>query len=277
MQLLAETYDLLRRGAGLSDDQLHDVYDRWNRNEAAGFLVEITANIFKQVDDRTGKRLVDVILDAAGQLGTGMWTSQNAMDLQVPVPTIDIAVAMRALSAQKAARVQEAKMLAEACVERGIDRDALLGQLERAFHAAMIVTYAQGMALLQTASRRYGYGFALAEVARIWRGGCIIRSALLEDIRAAYAARPDLENLIQDAGMARKVADRQADLRAVVRTAVDLGIPAAGFMSVLAYYDACRSAWLPANLIQAQRDYFGAHTYERIDSKGVFHTQWSEA
>jgi 6-phosphogluconate dehydrogenase len=274
MLLISETYDLMKRGLGLTDDELHAVYDRWNRGPLAGFLIEITARIFLQVDERTGKRLIDVILDAAAQLGTGMWTSQNAMDLGVPTPTIDLAVEMRALSAEKAARMQEATILAAACPDRPVDRQALMGQLESALYVSMIITYAQGMALLAKASRPYGY--SLEAVARIWRGGCIIRSALLDDIRRAYRAAPDLPNLLQDPALAQKAVARQADLRAVVHAAVDLGIPVPGLMSALAYYDSYRSSWLPANLIQAQRDYFGAHTYERIDAKGSFHTKWSE-
>ena len=276
MQLISDTYDLMKRGLALDDDQLHEVYDRWNRGETAGFLMEITARIFLQVDERTGKRLIDVILDAAAQKGTGAWTSQNAAELQAPVPTIDMAVAMRSLSGRKAQRMEESKLLSGPAGTIEGDATTFIDRLGRALYASMIVTYAQGMDLLRVGSAEYGYGFRLEAVARIWRGGCIIRSAMLEDIRTAFCRQPDLVNLLQDARLAAEVSARQADLRAVVRTAADLGIAAPGLMSVLAYYDSYRSAWMPANLIQAQRDYFGAHTYERIDAKGAFHTRWSE-
>jgi 6-phosphogluconate dehydrogenase len=276
MQLIAESYDLMKRGLGLDDDALHEVFDRWNQAELNSYLIEITSEIFVRVDEQTGRHLVDVILDEAKQKGTGMWTSQNAMELQVPVPTIDIAVAMRNLSAFEEER--QAASLAldgpEADLKEG--REALIERLHNALYAAVIVTYAQGMAQLRKASNVYAYDLNLEGVARIWRGGCIIRSALLEDIRAAYRTRPDLPNLLLDPHLAEQVMERQQDLRAVVRTAAELGIPAPAMMVSLAYYDGYRSAWLPANLIQAQRDYFGAHTYERVDAKGVFHTQWEK-
>ncbi len=274
MQLLAESYDLLRRGLGLTDDELHEVYAAWNRGPLNGFLVEITADIFCQTDERTGKRLIDVILDEAGQKGTGMWTSQDGMDLGVPLPNIDIAVAMRNLSNLKENREAAGHLL-------GVDNQALAGsraafidQLEAALYAAQILTFAQGLALLGRASVAYGYGLELATVACIWRGGCIIRAALLEKIRAAYQRSPDLANLALDPDVAHDLNARQAALRGVVQAAAAAGIPVPGLGSALAYLDAFRSSWLPANLIQAQRDYFGAHTYERVDAKGVFHTEW---
>jgi 6-phosphogluconate dehydrogenase len=276
MQLIAESYDLMKRGFGLSDDELHDIYALWNRQELSGYLMEITASIFARKDEATGGRLIDVILDAAKQKGTGMWSSQDAMELGVPVPTIDIAVAMRNLSAFEEERSAASRVL------RGPDRrfqgdlwDSV-GELRNALYAAMITTYAQGLAQLRVASQEHEYGLDLEAVARIWRGGCIIRAALLEDIRAAYKASPDLPNLLLDSDLGQAVVSRQEDLRAVVRTAADLAIPTPGLMVSLAYFDGYRSDWLPANLIQAQRDYFGAHTYERIDQKGTFHTQWTE-
>jgi 6-phosphogluconate dehydrogenase len=276
MQLIAEAYDLMKRGLGLTDDELHAVYNQWNHAELNGYLMEITANIFLHVDEQTGKRLIDVILDAAKQKGTGMWTSQDAMDLQVPVPTIDIAVAMRNLSAFESERVAASKALGGPTPAFQGDREGFLGRLRNALYTAMIITYAQGMAQLRSASQAYEYDLDLEAVARIWRGGCIIRAALLEDIRTAYRTQPDLANLLVDSHFSQEVVARQEDLRTVVRTAAGLGIPTPGLMVSLAYFDGYRSAWLPANLIQAQRDYFGAHTYERVDARGVFHTRWEE-
>jgi 6-phosphogluconate dehydrogenase len=276
MQLIAESYDLMKRGLGLSDDELHDVYARWNETELNGFLIEITAQIFRQVDEKTGRRLVDVILDEARQKGTGKWTSQDGMELQAPTPTIDAAVAARDLSTYKTERETASRLLGGPSPSFQGERGAFLEQLRSALYAAMILTYAQGMALLRVASQSYGYGLDLEAVARIWRGGCIIRAALLEPIRAAYRARPDLANLLLDPDLSAELVRRQGDLRAIVSHAAGLGIPAPGLMASLAYLDGYRSAWLPANLIQAQRDYFGAHTYERVDARGVFHTRWSD-
>jgi len=276
MQLIAESYDLMKRGLGLNDDQLHNVYSGWNRANLNSYLMEITANIFMHVDAKTGRRLIDLILDEAKQKGTGMWTSQDAMELQVPVPTIDVAVAMRNLSAFEDERQAASLALAGPEADLQEDREALIERRHNALYAAVIVTYAQGMAQLRKASETYAYDLNLEDVARIWRGGCIIRSVLLEDIRAAYRTRPDLPNLLLDPHLAEQVMERREDLRAVVRTAAAIGIPTPGMMVSLAYYDGYRSAWLPANLIQAQRDYFGAHTYERVDKKGVFHTQWEK-
>jgi 6-phosphogluconate dehydrogenase len=278
MQLIAETYDLMKRGMGLSDDEMGEVYERWNGTELSGYLLGITSHIFRRVDEKTGKRLIDVILDEAKQKGTGMWTSRDSMELQVPTPVTDIAVAMRNLSVFEDERKAASKTLGgpPTGFEWQGDRENLLEQLRNALYAAMILTYAQGLALLRRASQEYEYGLNLEEVARIWRGGCIIRAALLEQIRSAFQRRPDLRNLLLDAELGRKVRERQSDLRAVVSMAIGSGIPAPGLMVSLAYYDGYRSAWLPANLIQAQRDYFGSHTYERVDAKGVFHTLWEK-
>ena len=212
----------------------------------------------------------------AKQKGTGMWTSQSAMELQVPIPTIDLAVAMRDLSVFAKEREQASAIYQRPMRRFTGDRDTFLTQLSRALYAAMIITYAQGMALLAVASDKYEYHLDLEAVARIWRGGCIIRAALLEDICAAFHARPDLPNLLLDPNLSRKVMEHQEDLRQVVCQAAESGVPAPGLMVSLGYLDAYRSAWLPANLIQAQRDYFGAHTYERIDAKGTFHTEWEK-
>lgn len=276
MQLIAETYDLLKRGLGLSDDQLHGVYEDWNQGDLQSFLVEITAHIFRQVDETAGRHLIDVILDEARQKGTGMWTAQNAMELHVPLPTTNLAVTMRDMSGLKEERGAASRFLTGPAHAYEGHKPLFIAKLRGALHAAMIITYAQGMALLQQASDVYGFNLDLETVARIWRGGCIIRSALLEDIRAAYRRRSAPANLLVDPRLGKAVMDRQEDLRDVVHVAVDLGLPTTAFMASLAYFDAYRSGWLPANLIQAQRDYFGAHTYERNDTRGVFHIQWSQ-
>ncbi len=274
MQLIAESYDLLKRGLNLNDDSLHEIFRKWDEGDLNGYLMQITADIFRQPDQETGRRLIDEILDEAKQKGTGMWTSQDAMNLQVPTPSIDTAVAMRNMSALQEQRDKASTRLNGPTIQLEVAPDEFLPHLERALYAAMLITYAQGFAQLRRASAVYEYGLDLAAVARIWRGGCIIRAALLEDIRDAFTEAPDLENLLLDPVLGQAIADRQADLRGMVETAVTLGLPTPGFMSTLGYYDSYRRAWLPANLIQAQRDYFGAHTYERVDEPGTFHTNW---
>jgi 6-phosphogluconate dehydrogenase len=239
--------------------------------------MEITANIFCEQDQKTGKRLIDVILDEATQKGTGRWTSQDAMDLQVPAPTIDTAVEMRNMTILKDERIAASRLLGQPPQHFQGKREVFLNDLREALYAAMIITYAQGMTQLRAASKTYAYNLNLETVASIWRGGCIIRADLLESIRSAFHEQPDLANLLVYLDLGKKVVDRRVELQSVISTAVALGIPCPGLMACLAYFDAYRSAWLPANLIQAQRDYFGAHTYERIDDKGVFHTQWEES
>ncbi len=277
MQLIAETYDLMKRGLGLDNDEIQEVYASWNKGDLNGYLVEITSHIFSKQDEKTGKRLIDEILGVAKQKGTGMWTSQSAMELQAPIPTIDLAVAMRDLSGFANEREQASTIYQRSRQNFAGDRDKFLVQLSRALYAAMIITYAQGMALLATASDKYKYHLDLEAVARIWRGGCIIRAALLEDICAAFRARRDLPSLLHDPNLSHKVIEHQEDLRQMVCQAAESGVPSSGLMVSLGYLDAYRSAWLPTNLIQAQRDYFGAHTYERIDAMGSFHTEWEES
>jgi 6-phosphogluconate dehydrogenase len=274
MQLIAETYDLMKRGLNLDDDQLHKIFAWWNQMELSGFLVEITANIFSEVDPESGNRLVDVILDEANQKGTGKWTSEAALDLQVPTPTIDVAVATRNISMLKEQRLAASQLLTRRSEHFKGDHEKFLDALRTALYAAVILTFAQGFALLEAASESYGYALDLAAIARIWRGGCIIRTSLLHNIRTAYQKQPDLANLLLDPQLSEDVMRLRKSLVKVVRTAAKLGTPAPAMMASLAYLDSYRSAWLPANLIQAQRDYFGAHTYERIDEKGVFHTRW---
>lgn len=275
MQLIAETYDLLKRGLNYSDDELQNIFAEWNKTELQSYLIEITSHILGKTDELTGQRLVNVILDYARQKGTGKWTSQNAMDLQVPLPTIDMAVTMRDISAYKTERVIAAKSLVFNAIKENTKEADLVVRIKNAFYFAMLTTYAQGLVQLRVASATYKYELELEEVAKIWRGGCIIRAACLEDIRQAYKTNPGLPNLLLDPVIGRALIERQEDIRFVVKLAVDKGIPVPGSMASLAYFDAYRSETLPTNLIQAQRDYFGAHTYERIDQEGIFHTQWN--
>lgn len=275
MQLIAEAYDLLHRGLGLNDDELHDVFYEWNRGELQSYLIEITADIFLTKDGDTGRTLVDLILDEAQQKGTGKWTSQNAFDIGVPIPTINAAVESRIISALKSERVSASKLLSGPAAGFEGDRDLFIRSVRDALYTAKICSYAQGMALLRTASREYGYGLDYGEIAAIWRGGCIIRAVFLNRIREAFKHSPDLPNLLLDDAFREELRSKQASLRTVVKTAVGMGIPCLAMSSALAYYDAYRTERLPANLTQAQRDYFGAHTYQRIDKEGVFHTEWS--
>ncbi len=236
--------------------------------------MEITSDIFNKVDEKTGQRVINIILDVARQKGTGMWTSQSAMELQVPIPTIDLAVTMRDMSVFENQREKASQTLTRAVSQFKGDRESYLSQLQDALYTAMIIAYAQGMAVLVAASEQYKYNLDLEAVARIWRGGCIIRSALLEDIMEAFHQRSDLPNLLLDRNLSLKIMEKQEFLRYVVCQTAQLGVPIPALMSALGYLDAYRSEWLPANLIQAQRDYFGAHTYERVDEKGTFHTEW---
>jgi 6-phosphogluconate dehydrogenase len=279
MQLISETYDIMKRGLGMSADELAEIYSKWNGEELNSYLIEITAEIFHYKDEKNpGLALIDLILDQARQKGTGKWTSTDAMDLEVPTPNVDVAVMMRNLSGRLDERKSAAQLLHGPVHHLQGDRAALIEHLRNAYYAGMVMTYAQGFALLKEASKSYGYGLNLETVARIWRGGCIIRAAVLEAIRVAFSRRPNLGNLLMDEHFSREVNARQKALRTVVATAAELGVPAPGFSASLAYLDAYRSAWLPANLIQAQRDYFGAHTYERKDMPGKFlHTVWRKA
>ena len=274
MQLLSETYDLMKNVAGLDNAQLARVYDGWNKGREKSYLVEITARIFEQRDQGTGNYLVDMILDRAAQKGTGQWTSQDAMELHTPTPTIDEAVIVRNMSTFKAERTQAAEMLTGPSGSWTGRSEEFAASMERAFYCSMILAYAQGLALLRQASEAYHYDLKLDDVARIWRGGCIIRAALLEDIRAAFHKRPDLPNLLLDRDLSGLLQETMADLRTMVKTGIDFGLPVPGLSSALGYLDSYRQKRMPTNLIQAQRDYFGSHTYERIDAEGSFHTQW---
>ncbi|RME48688.1 MAG: NADP-dependent phosphogluconate dehydrogenase [Chloroflexi bacterium] len=275
MQLIAEAYDILHRGLGLTTDELHEVFARWNEGVLSSYLIEITADIFTYIDEETGRPLVDLILDKAGQKGTGRWTSQNALELGVPTPTINAAVVGRIISAYKAEREKAAEILRGPDRAFSGDRDAFIEAVGDALYASKICSYAQGFALMRAASQEYEYDLNYSELARIWRGGCIIRARFLDDVRAAYADEPDLPNLLLAPFFQDAVASRQPAWRRVIQTAIELGIPTPAMSASLAYFDSYRSARLPANLIQAQRDYFGAHTYERVDKEGVFHTEWT--
>ena len=277
MQLIAEIYDLLGRGAGLSAHDIAQVFASWNEGELRSYLVEITATVLEQIDDDTGRPLVDVILDEAQQKGTGKWMSQNAFDVGAPIPTVNAAVEARILSSLKTERVVASKVLRGPAAEGRGDRARLTDAARQALYASKITSYAQGMAMLRLASKEYGYGIDPGTVARIWRAGCIIRASLLEDIRRAFDRDPALVNLLVDDAFRDAIAQRQDGWRYFLQTAIGLGIPVPAMASSLAYYDSYRSERLPANLTQAQRDFFGAHTYRRVDRDGVFHTDWSGA
>lgn len=275
MQLIAESYDILHRGLGLDNARLHEVFAAWNQGELESYLIEITAEIFATRDPETGEAVVDLILDEAQQKGTGKWTSQNSLDLGAPTPTINAAVESRIISAYKEERVAASKMLTGPEPKITDDAGSVINWVREALYAAKICSYAQGFALMRAASKEYGYNLNYGEIARIWRGGCIIRARFLNDIRQAFTRNPDLSNLMVDPEFAQAMNARQLALRKVVALAAENGIPALAFSSALAYYDAYRSARLPANLTQAQRDYFGAHTYRRLDKEGAFHTEWT--
>lgn len=277
MQLIAEAYDILHRTLNLSNQELSDIFAEWNRGELQSYLIEITAEIFKRIDPETKKPLVDLILDEAMQKGTGKWTSQNALDIGVPTPTINAAVESRCMSAIKDERVAASKLLTGPQVKYTGDRKQLVNAVRDALYMAKICSYAQGMALLRAAGKEYDYQLPYGEIAAIWRGGCIIRAQFLNRITEAFRRNADLPNLLLDESFRADVANRQASLRFVVQTAISLGIPTLALSSALAYYDAYRTDRLPANLTQAQRDFFGAHTYRRIDQPGDFHTEWAQS
>lgn len=274
MQLISECYHLLKEAVGMTNDELHILFSSWNTGKLHSYLLEITADIFAQQDELTDHRLIDMILDSAHQKGTGGWTSEDAMNLQVPIPVIDIAVSARDLSAYKKDRVAAQQELTGPKTTFSDDKNELLNWLEESLYFSMIITYAQGMSLLHFASKAYQYNLNMEDIAKIWRGGCIIRASLLEDIRKAFLMRPERPNLLLDDNLGKKLIQGQESIRKVIIIGTELGIPLPAMMESLAYYDSFRRGWLPANLIQAQRDYFGAHTYERIDRAGSFHTNW---
>ncbi len=274
MQLICEAYFLLKRAAGLTNDELYDVFANWNRGELDSYLIEITRDIFSVKDPESGQYLVDVILDKAGAKGTGKWMSQLALDLGVPSTLVTEAVYARCLSALKDARVRASKVLAGPNAKWSGDKKQFIEQVRQALYASKICSYAQGYVQLQAAAAEHKWPLNYGNIALLWRGGCIIRAAFLERIKEAFDADPKLENLLLAPYFQEAVTKAQPAWRSVVGAAVQLGIAVPGFTTALTYYDGYREARLPANLLQAQRDYFGAHTYERTDKPGTFHTDW---
>lgn len=277
MQLISEAYFLLKNLFGLNAQELHEIFAEWNRGELDSYLIEITADIFTKVDPETNKPLVDVILDTAGQKGTGKWTSQSALDLGVPLSIITESVFTRSLSAMKQERVMASKILkGPARFEIKEDKQTFIEAVRRALYASKISSYAQGFAQLKVASEEYKWDLNYGSIAMIFRGGCIIRARFLQNIKDAYDRNPELPNLLLDPYFNDVIENYQEAWRKVVATAVTNGIPVPAMASALTYYDSYRSETLPANLLQAQRDYFGAHTYQRVDKEGTFHTIWME-
>lgn len=276
MQLIAEAYDLLKNVLGLSHTELHQVFSEWNTtDELNSFLIEITAEIFTYVDPDTQQPLVELILDQAGQKGTGRWTVMSALELGVPIPTITAAVNARITSAFKDERVKAAQILTGPTATFSGDKQAFIGKVRDALYCSKICSYAQGMALMNTASRELSFNLNLSEISRIWKGGCIIRAGFLDKIKSAFADDPALANLLLAPEFRQTILDRQQSWREVMATAAQLGVPVPAFSASLDYFDSYRRDRLPQNLTQAQRDFFGAHTYQRIDKEGTFHTEWT--
>lgn len=277
MQLISEAYDLLHRAGGLSNQRLHEVFTEWNNGRLNSFLIEISAEIFAQKDEETGKDLLDLILDKAKQKGTGKWTSQTAMDLGIPIPTIDAAVSMRAISSFKDFRGRAADIYGDIDhKETQLNGELLIPQVEKALYFGFIVCYAQGLHLLAEASEDLNYNLDMEGIAKIWRGGCIIRAALLENIRAAFDADGSLRNIMSSPEFSDDLGDTRNATAEILHLASERGISMLCMATALHYFDAFRSERLPLNMVQAQRDNFGSHTYERIDREGTFHTEWGK-
>lgn len=279
MQLICESYFMLKNILGLSAEELHEVFAEWNKGELDSYLIEITADIFTKKDPETGKPMVDVILDTAGQKGTGKWTSQSSLDLGVPLPVVTESVFARFISAMKDERVKASKILAGPSAQDTPydgDKDELIEAIRQALYMSKITSYAQGFAQMRAASEENNWDLNYGEISMIFRGGCIIRAQFLQKIKEAYDREPELANLMLDEYFKGIVEKYQTSLRKVLAIAMERGIPVPGFASALAYYDSYRTETLPANLLQAQRDYFGAHTYQRVDKEGTFHTEWME-
>lgn len=277
MQLIAEAYGLFRDGFGLSTDETAEIFEEWNRGDLESYLIEITAKILRVKDPETGKPLVDLVLDKAGQKGTGKWTSQIALDLGVPIPTIDAAIVARVLSSQKEARVEASQQIGGRIAGKFDPfSPAMKDYIHDALYASKICSYAQGMNLIKAGSDEFGWNINLSEIARIWQGGCIIRAKFLGRIKEAYLRNPSLPNLLLDAEFKSKIEQSQPGWRTVVSTAQQQGLPVLAMSSSLGYFDMYRTANLPLNLTQAQRDFFGSHTYERVDKpeSGFIHTEW---
>jgi 6-phosphogluconate dehydrogenase len=277
MQLICEAYQLMKGGLGLSNEEMHDVFAEWNKGELDSYLIEITRDILGYKDPATGEATVDVILDTAGQKGTGKWTSVSSLDLGMPVTLIGEAVYARCLSAMKEERVAASKILSGPKAKINGDKKAVIEDIRQALLASKIVSYAQGFMLLREAAKEFKWDLNYGSVAMMWRAGCIIRSAFLGKIKAAFQNNPNLSNLLLDDYFKGVIERCQGSWRRVVAKAVENGVPIPAFTTALAFYDGYRSERLPANLLQAQRDYFGAHTYERVDQpRGKFsHTNWT--
>lgn len=275
MQILAETYDLLKNVLGYNNEQIYNTFEKWNNGRLKSFLLEVTRDIFKVKDKKTGNYLIDMIKDQAKSKGTGKWTSQVSMDLQLPIPTINESVSSRDLSKFKELRVALSQALPHQQIKVQ-DAAAFEVQLEQALYFAMITSYAQGLHLLEQASAEFKYELNLKEISQIWRGGCIIRAVLLEDIYQAYKKQPELPHLYSDESIQNQLKEIIPATRNVVITALSNGIAVPCFASALTYYDSLRTDKSPLNLTQAQRDFFGAHTFERIDEEGIFHADWNE-
>lgn len=277
MQLICEAYHLLKNVLGLSTQELHEVFADWNKGELDSYLIEITADIFAKIDAETGKPLVEMILDTAGQKGTGKWTSQSALDLGVPLSIITESVFSRFLSAMKQERVMASMALKGPQTSAPTEeKQEFIEAVRKALYASKICSYAQGFAQMRVASEEYGWNVKYGDIAMIFRGGCIIRARFLQNIKDAYERNPELKNLLLDPYFQDIVEHYQGAWRKVITVAISQGIPVPAFSSALAYFDSYRTETLPANLLQAQRDYFGAHTYQRVDKEGFFHTNWTE-
>ncbi len=277
MQLIAETYDLMRKTLALEALEMAGIFAEWNRGELESYLIEITAKILRVTDDETGKPLVEVVLDKAGQKGTGKWTSEIALDLGVVIPTIDAAIVARTISALKGQRVQASSEITGPEITRFVgDKNQMIAALHDALHASKICSYAQGMNLIREGSANFNWNIDLSEIARIWQGGCIIRARFLGEIKQAFQRRPDLPNLLLDGEFKSRIEKAQASWRHVLSFAVKQGVAVPAMSASLGYFDMYRTANLPLNLTQAQRDFFGAHTYERVDRPGFVHTEWEE-
>ncbi|MEO7800643.1 MAG: NADP-dependent phosphogluconate dehydrogenase [Ginsengibacter sp.] len=276
MQLISECYDMLKHGCGMNNQELHDVFKQWATGDLQSFLLEITADIFLKKDDKSNNDLIDMIFDRAGAKGTGKWTSQEGLDLPMPIPTIDAAVMMRNLSGLKEQRLEANNLYEKSFSNTGFNRDTFIPQLHDAFFVATIVAYAQGLAMLSVASITLNMQVPLTDVVNVWTGGCIIRSIMLPEFSKAFEQKNDLQNLLLDANIAGMIKPKLHALNQTVLDGFTGGFAPAAFSSVLVYLNAYSRKLLPVNLIQAQRDYFGAHTYERTDGPGIFHSEWQQ-
>lgn len=274
MQLISEAYSLMKNVLKLNPEEIQEIFAEWDKGELSSYLIEITSDIFAKKDDETGKHYIDLILDSAGQKGTGKWTSEAALNLGVPIPTITLSVYERYISSMKEERLAASKILKGPKAIKIEDREKFIESIRRALYASKICSYAQGFGLMNAASKEYGWNLDLGSIAMIFRGGCIIRAQFLNKIKDAYDKNKNINNLLLEDYFKNIIEEYQNDWRDVVINAIKSGVPVSGFTSALSYYDSYRTENLPANLLQAQRDYFGAHTYERIDKEGIFHTNW---